>query len=280
MLQVALFGAAGKMGTRIAEKLGDDPELEMVYVEAGAKGEALLRQRGLTPTPSDKAASTADIIILAVPDTVIGSLAKKIVPLFKSGAMLICLDPAAPFAGVLPARKDVSYFVTHPCHPPIVNEEESPEARADFFGGIAKQSIVCALLQGPEADYAKGEKICRKMFAPILRVHRVTVEQMALLEPAMAETVTLTCMTIIRGALDEVIARGVPQAAAWDFLLGHMKVNVGILFGFIDAQVSDGARLAVERAKRNLLQPDWKKVFEPDNVMKEVQAIIHGIQEE
>jgi len=280
MLQVALFGAAGKMGTRIAEKLGDDPELEMVYVEASAKGEALLRQRGLTPTPSDKAASTADIIILAVPDTVIGPLAKEIVPLFKSGAMLICLDPAAPFAGVLPARKDVSYFVTHPCHPPIVNEEESPEARDDFFGGIAKQSIVCALLQGPETDYAKGEKICRKMFAPILCVHRVTVEQMALLEPAMAETVTLTCMTIIREALDEVIARGVPQAAAWDFLLGHMKVNVGILFGFIDAQVSDGARLAVERAKRNLLQPDWKKVFEPDNVMKEVQAIIHGIQEE
>jgi len=118
------------------------------------------------------------------------------------------------------------------------------------------------------------------MFAPILRVHRVTVEQMALFEPAMAETVTLTCMTIIREALDEVIARGVPQAAAWDFLLGHMKVNVGILFGFIDAQVSDGARLAVERAKRNLLQPDWKKVFEPDNVMKEVQAIIHGIQKE
>jgi hypothetical protein len=30
------------------------------------------------------------------------------------------------------------------------------------------------------------------MFAPVIRANRVTVEQMALLEPAMAETVVLT----------------------------------------------------------------------------------------
>ena len=37
------------------------------------------------------------------------------------------LDPAAPHGGELPVRPDVSYFVCHPCHPPIVNDETDPE---------------------------------------------------------------------------------------------------------------------------------------------------------
>jgi hypothetical protein len=61
----------------------------------------------------------------------------------------------------------------------------------------------------------------------------------------------------------------VPSEAAWDFLMGHINANIGILFGFIDAQVSDGAKLAVERAKRNIMQSDWKKVFEKENLLKE-----------
>jgi hypothetical protein len=52
-----------------------------------------------------------------------------------------------------------------------------------------------------------------------------------------------------------------------------MNVNIGILFKFIDADLSDGAKLAVERAKKSIFQPDWKKVFEPENVIKEVKAI-------
>jgi len=147
----------------------------------------------------------------------------------------------------------------------------------DFFGGLkAKQHIVCALMQGPESDYAQGETIACKMFAPVMRAHRITVEQMAILEPAMSETVVLTCMVVIREAMDEAIRRGVPPEAARDFLLGHMKVNIGILFGYVDAQFSDGAKLAVERAKQRILQPDWKEVFEPENVMKEVKAITQG----
>jgi len=49
MNTVALFGAAGKIGTRIAEKLRDDPEYRTLYVEAGEAGLARLRERGLTP---------------------------------------------------------------------------------------------------------------------------------------------------------------------------------------------------------------------------------------
>ena len=122
--------------------------------------------------------------------------------------MVICLDPAAPYGGELPERPDISYFVTHPCHPPIVNDEVEPEARRDMFGGRAKQHIVCALMQGPEGDYERGARIAQRMFAPVMQAHRVTVEQMAILEPALAETVVLTCMVVIREAVDEAIRRG------------------------------------------------------------------------
>ena len=277
MTTIALFGAAGKMGMRITNKLRDDPEHRMLYVEAGAAGLARLREGGLTPTSKEEAVREADVVILAIPDTVIGPVARDIVPSLKSGAMVICLDPAAPHGGELPAREDITYFVTHPCHPPIVSNETDSEARRDFFGGIkAKQHIVCALMQGPESDYARGEHIARKMFAPVMNAHRVTVEQMAILEPAMAETVVLTCMVVMREALDEAIRHGVPPEAARDFLLGHLNVNIGILFGYVDAEFSDGAKLAVERAKPQIFQPDWKKVFEHENILQEITAITQG----
>lgn len=277
MITIALFGAAGKMGTRITNNLRDDPEYRLLYVEADKPGEARLRERELTPTRKEEAVRGSDVIVLAVPDALIGSVAADIVPSLKSGAMMICLDPAAPHGGELPEREDISYFVTHPCHPPVVSDETDPEARMDFFGGVkAKQNIVCALMQGSEEDYARGEAIARKMFAPVMRVHRITVEQMAILEPAMAETVVLTCMSVIREAMDEVIRRGVPPEAAHDFLMGHMNVTIGILFGFIDAEVSDGARLMMERAKQRIFQSDWKKVFEPESILEEIKAITQG----
>ena len=277
MSTVALFGAAGKMGTRIADNLQGSPDYALLHVESGEAGLARLKARGIHAAQAELAARYADFVVLAIPDTAIGRVAAHIVPLARPGTIVICLDPAAPHAGQLPERADVTYYVTHPCHPPIVNDEVSPEARFDFFGGVARQSLVCALMQGPEEDYARGEALCRAMFAPVLRVHRITVEQMAILEPAMAETVTLTLMTVIREALDEAIARGVPEAAARDFMLGHMNVNLGILFGFLDAQVSDGAKLAVQRGIAAIMQPDWRRVFEPEAVLAEVRAISAGI---
>lgn len=272
-MTVALFGAAGKMGTRIVDKLRDDPEYRMLYVEAGEAGQARLRERGLEVTSGEEASRQAGVAVLAVPDAVLGRVAAGIVPLLQSGAMVICLDPAAPYSGDLPEREDITYFITHPCHPPVIGGEGEPEAQMDFFGGVARQNVVCALMQGPEEDYARGERIVRRMFAPVLNAHRITVEQMAILEPAMAETVVLTCMAVMREALDEAIRRGVPAQAARDFILGHIKVNLGILFDFIDAEVSDGAKLAMKRGMEQIFQADWKKVFEPQDVLRQVKAI-------
>lgn len=273
---VALFGAAGKIGTRIGEKLRDAPGVRTLHVEAGEAGLARLRDRGLRPSSPEEAIGEADTHVLAIPDTVIGTVAAGLVPRLRAGALVVLLDPAAPHGGELPERDDIAYFCVHPCHPPIVNDETTPEARSDFWGGVAKQHIVCALIQGGEDDYARGERLARLMFAPVMDAHRVTVEQMALLEPAMAETVILTCMVVMREAIEEAIRRGVPRQVAYDFALGHMRVNLGILFGYIDAEVSEGAKLAVDRAMGSLFQPDWKALFEPHNVREQVRAIVEG----
>jgi D-apionate oxidoisomerase len=274
---IALFGAAGKIGTRIANRLMHETAYQTLYIEGGAAGIARLQERGLAPTSKEEAARLADIVILAVPDTLIGRIAADIVPALKTGALLICLDPAAPYGGELPERRDIAYFVTHPCHPPVVNDETDPEARRDFYGGVkAKQNIVCALMQGAEDDYALGEGISRLMFAPVMNAYRVTVEQMAILEPALSETVVLTCMVVMREAIDEAIRRGVPEEAARAFVLGHMNINIGILFGYSDARLSDGAKLAVERARERLFRPDWRSVFDIENVIREVKAITQG----
>lgn len=276
MKTVALFGAAGKIGARIAEKLKENTEFQTLFVEAGEAGLARLREQGITPTPETEAIHQADIMVLAIPDTLIGTVASELVPQVKRGTLVILLDPAAPHGGELPERDDIAYFVVHPCHPPLVNDETEPEARNDFWGGKAKQNLVCALMQGTEDDYAVGEKLARIMFAPTINAHRITVEQMAILEPAMAETTILTCMVVMKEAIEEAIRCGVPRQVAYDFALGHMRVNLGILFGYIQADVSEGAKLAVKRAKTTLLQPDWKNVFEPDDVLAQVRAIVEG----
>jgi len=275
-IHIALIGAAGSMGTRAYGALHKDSDYVLSCVESPA-GQEKLRARGIDPKPLEAAVKAADVALMTVPDTLVGKVAAQVVPLLKPGGMLIVLDPAAPYAGELPDRKDVTYFVTHPAHPPVFNDEETQEARRDFFGsGLAKQAIVNALIQGPEADYAKGEAIARRMFGPILRSHRVTLEQMAMLEPAMSETVAATCITVMREAMDEAIARGVPAEAARDFMMGHIFVELAIVFNEIDWDFSAGAKVAIEKAKKKLFQPDWKKVFDRDQLQESVKQIVHG----
>ncbi len=209
MTAIALFGAGGKMGMRLTRNLLGS-EFETRHVEVGEAGRVRLKdQFGVTCLDVDAALDGADVVVLAVPDTHIKSVSASIEPKLKSGTMLVILDAAAPFAGHLPKRDDLIYFVTHPCHPPIFTHETEPEAIQDHFGGIAaKQSIVNALMQGPEEAYALGEKVAKTIFKPILRSHRVNVEQMALLEPGLSETVGATFLSVMREAMDEVVARG------------------------------------------------------------------------
>jgi hypothetical protein len=276
MKSIALIGAGGKIGTRITDNLKVS-DYDVRYVEISNQGISNLKERGITVTPLNVALKNADAVILAVPDKLLGDIAHEIIPQLKTGSIVITLDPAAAYGGELPQRKDIAYFVTHPCHPPVINDETDPEAKRDFYGGIkAKQNIVCALIQGSDNDYETGEAVSRLIFSPVMNAHRITLEQMAILEPAMAETVTLTLMFAIKEAMKEAVKAGVPEEAARDFLFGHININLGILFDLFPARFSDGAMKAVERANSVLLQPDWKKVFKKENIMKEVKAITGG----
>lgn len=276
MLTIAIWGAAGNMGGRACRRLRGMPDSRLLYVEPVPTGVEKLKARGDTPTAPDEAAKLADVIVLAIADKFIPAVVKDLVPKMKSGAMLFMLDPAAAYADVLPERKDIAYFVTHPTHPPVFNDEVG-EARTDYFGaGLAKQSIVSALVQGPESAYATGESISRHYFSPILRSHRVTLEQLAILEPAMSETCGATFVVAMREAMEEAIKRGVPAEAAKDFMLGHINVQLAIVFEQIDWKMSEGAYLVIREAMKRIFRPDWKDVFDLPEVKQSVRNIVNG----
>lgn len=272
--KVVVLGAGGKMGYRVSANLRGAP-YEVSHVEVSEVGRQRLQELGLDCVPGDQVLPQADVVILAIPDSAIGRVTHQLERLFKPGAILMALDAAAPFAGELPARPDLTIFVAHPCHPSVFNDEDDSEARRDYFGGLkARQAIVCALMRGPEAHYALAEDVARRMYAPVIRSHRATVDQMAILEPVLSETITATCLTVIREATDEAIRRGVPAQAARDFVLGHINVELAILFDQLPGvRMSDAANRAVERAKREIFVPDWKKVFEPDAITESIHQI-------
>jgi D-apionate oxidoisomerase len=274
MTAIALFGAGGKMGYRLASNLKGS-RFQVRHVEVSTAGQARLKSGlGLDCISPEAALAGAEVVVLAVPDTMIGKVAAGINAQLNAGAMVVALDAAAPFAGHLPARPDLTYFVTHPCHPPIFNDETDLAAKNDHFGGLAaKQHVVNALMQGPESAYALGEEIAKIIWAPVMRSHRVTVEQMALLEPGLSETVCATLLVVMREAMDEVIARGVPREAARDFLLGHMNVLGAVIFGEVEGVFSDACNKAIAFGKPALMRPDWKKVFEPQEIADSIRRI-------
>jgi D-apionate oxidoisomerase len=274
MTSVALFGAGGKMGYRLAKNF-QGSRFDVRHVEVSDAGKARLKNDfNIDCIPADQALDGAEVVVLAVPDTAIGKVAASIADKLKPGTMVIALDAAAPFAGHLPDRSDLTYFVTHPCHPPIFNDETDMQAKKDHFGGLfAKQHIVSALMQGPEETYALGEEIAKTIWAPVMRSHRVTVDQMAMLEPGLSETVAASLLVVMKQAMDECVARGVPEEAARDFLLGHLNVLGAVIFGEVQGVFSDACNKAIEFGIPALMKDDWKRVFEREEIAESIRRI-------
>jgi hypothetical protein len=273
-MKVTLIGAGGKMGCRLTRNLKNS-KYEMSYVEISDKGIENLKEIGVETTLSETAIPTADVVILAVPDVALAKVSGSTIPQMKAGAIVMTLDPAVARAGRLFMRSDVSYFIAHPSHPSVFNWEPTPEAQADFFGGtLAKQTIVCALMQGPDTDYDLGEQVAKTMYAPVSKAFKITMEQMALLEPALVETLSSSCLDLVREGMEEIIARGVPREAAREFLMGHINIQLAVLFKELpNAVFSDAANKALTRGRSILFKDDWKQIFEPDNVLQQVNDI-------
>lgn len=271
---IALIGAGGKMGSRIVpnlKKFGYD----FIGCEKDDEGTAKLRAKGVNAMKTEEAIPLADIVVFALPDAAIPKLSQIYVPMMKPGATAITLDPAAARAGKLTLREDCAFVVTHPCHPSLYVERNTQDEKDDLFGGTAaKQDIVIALMQGSEEAFSEAEELCRNMFNPVVNAHRITVEQMAILEPAAAEVVVALCATVMKEAIDESVKRGVPREAAEAFLLGHIQIPLAIVLRSSNP-FSDAAMIAVDYGRKHVLREDWKSVFEPEKIEEVLAQMLH-----
>jgi len=232
-LTITIIGAGGVAGSKVTEKL-----LKGNYnVFLCEKGEGIrkLRERGLTTTSIEEAVPKSDIVIMTVPDNKIGEVSEKVVPLMKSNATLILLDPAAAYIG----------------------------------------EIVIALLRGEEEKFEVAEKLCREIFTPVSKCHRVTVEQMAILEPIASEVAAGAAAYLMKEAFDEAVRLGVPEEAAQAFMLGHIRMLLAILFGMSSHKVSEAARSAINYGCNRIFKPDWKQIFESEEMKRIISEILH-----
>jgi len=271
---ITILGAAGKMGMRILNNLVKE-EYTLLLCEKSPEGRKLLNTKGFDVKDMEEAVPASDFVIMAVPDALLGKISHDVVPRMKVKGTFILLDPAAAYAQEIALRDDCTFVVTHPCHPQLFFEQETAEARADMFGGTAaKQDIVVAMLQGDEDRFQIACEICKRMFAPVVKAHRVTVEQMAILEPAMAEVVGASCVSLLKEALDEAVHRGVPEEAARAFMLGHVHIELAIVFKSSNP-FSDAACRAIKYGKEKIFKDNWREVFEESSIKEVLKKMLH-----
>ena len=147
-LTVTVVGAGGKMGMRVSANLDRAP-YETLYAETSPAARERVTAAGRTLTDTTDAVPRSDVVILAVPDVLLGEISAGIVPAARPGAIILTLDPAAAYAGVLARRDDLHLAVAHPCHPSVFLERTSAAEWADTFGGdAAPQDVVAAIESG------------------------------------------------------------------------------------------------------------------------------------
>lgn len=136
-LKVTVIGAGGKMGTRTSNNLAKVPdEVELHLAESGENGIKSVKERGFVLSAVEDVVPLSDVVVLAVPDTLIMKVSEGIVKMMKPGAGMIILDPAAAVMKEVCMRNDCTFAVAHPCHPSYFLDQDTHEARHDYFGGI------------------------------------------------------------------------------------------------------------------------------------------------
>lgn len=274
-LTIAVIGAGGKMGMRISNNL-QRTDHDVRYAETSPAGRDRVTDAGREVVDSAEAVKGAQVIVLAVPDLALGPVTEQLVPLAEPGAIVLTLDPAAAYAGLLTTRDDVIMGVAHPCHPSVFLERTTKEEWADTFGGIAApQDAVAAIESDDPAKQAVLETVIRAIYAPVIDVHWVTVKQLAQLEPTLVETVACMIGRLLNEALEEAVhTMGVPEPAARAMLLGHTQVALANgLRG--DNPFSDACLIAMDYGQETIIKEDWKKIFRDDELDKNLARMLH-----
>lgn len=274
-LTIAVIGAGGKMGMRVSNNLVKTAHT-VHYVENSPAGQERVTATGRTLTDGPTAVAAADVVVYAVPDLALTSVTAELVPLQKAGSIALTLDPAAAYAGLLTDRPDVIRGVTHPCHPSVFLERHTPEEYADTFGGIAApQDAIAAIESDDPVKRAQLEATVRAIFAPVVDVHWVTIKQLAQLEPTLVETIACMIGALLKESLDEAVTTmGIPEPAARSILLGHTQVALAnTLKG--DNPFSDACLIAMDYGREMIIKEDWKKVFQDDELDRNLARMLH-----
>jgi len=261
-LTVAVVGAAGKMGTRVSNNL-DLTDATIHYCESSPAGRERVEALGRTVSSIDDVAGEADVVILAVPDVVLGTVSESVVPQMKPGSVLLTLDPAAAYAGLLATREDVFQACAHPAHPSVFLERTTPEEWADTFGGIAAPQEVVAAFEGDDQEAkARLEQVIRAIYAPVIDVHWVTVKQLAQLEPTLVETTGCMIGQFLKDSMDHAIhVKGIPEDAVKAIFYGHIFISLtNALRG--SNPFSDACLLAMDYGREAIIKDDWKRIWD------------------
>jgi hypothetical protein len=274
-LTIAVIGAGGKMGMRVSNNL-QKTDHTVFYSENSPAGRERIEATGRVVTDTSTAIADADVVVLAVPDLALASVSAEVVPQLKTGAILLTLDPAAAYAGLLAKRDDIVFAVAHPCHPSIFLQRHTPEEYADTFGGIAAPQDVIAAIESDDASKQEtAETVIRVIYAPVIDVHWVTVKQLAQLEPTLVETIACMIGGFLKESLHEAVhTMGVPEPAARAILLGHTQVALANSLNG-DNPFSDACLIAMDYGRESIVKDDWKKIFRDDELDKVLGRMLH-----
>lgn len=267
---ITVIGAGGKMGMRISANF-QQSDYQVFYCENSPQAQKQVTAQGRELSDMHAAVPLSDVVILAVPDIVLGKVSEAVVPDMKKGAILLTLDPAAAYANLIAHRDGIEYAVAHPCHPSVFLARYTKEEHADAFGGIAAiQHVAASYETGSDEQKAELSNVISVMYGPVEQVHWVTVTQLAYLEPTLVETVACMVGAFMKEALDETVKHsGVPEEAAKAMLYGHIQIALAVAFRATNP-FSDACMIAMEYGREKIVKPDWKQIFD----QKELDIVI------
>ncbi|MGP8311714.1 phosphogluconate dehydrogenase C-terminal domain-containing protein [Enterocloster aldenensis] len=278
-ITVSVIGAGGKMGTRTSNNLALKPDgFKLMMVEASEAGIKSIRDRGFVPVSVEEALEQSDVVVFAVPDTLIKKLSAVYVPKLRPGTGFIILDPAAAVARELTLRDDCTFAVAHPCHPSYFIDQDTYEARQDRFGGCGgKQDIVMSKIQGDDNRFEQCVEVAKQMYAPVEHAYVMTSEQIAFLEPTLVELLGATCLYAMAETVDEAERRGIDRDAAVSFLTGHIYNLSANFLGYIPGKppVSDACKVAIGLGNRLVMREDWKQIWDDGILDKVIATMLH-----
>lgn len=271
------------MGTRTSNNLitrfADKFETKLVETYPPAV-ERIEKERGLEVTPIEEALEFAEVVVFAVPDTLIKQLSAQYVPMLKPGTAFIILDPAAAVAKELTMREDCTFAVAHPCHPSFFKWQKEEEAYLDRFGGEGgHQDIVMSCIQGDEEKFKLAQETARCMYRAD-KAFIMTSEQIAFLEPTLVEVLGAACIFAMAETVEEAERRGIDREAAVSFLTGHMFNLTANFLGYLPGKppVSDACKVAIGIGNKLVLRDDWKKIWDDGVLDKVIATMLHPDQ--